>query len=75
MFIWSSDLSKGINRTGTLDETKLNYIKALIRGRVPQMPDIEFTWELCRRSLSKCCQSLSKGCKDKSKLLYAAFKL
>ena len=60
----------GRKGTGILDDTKLNYIKALIRCRVPQMSDIEFeyTWDLCRGSLSKCCQSLrNKGRKDKSK--------
>lgn len=50
----------GRNRTASLSEHKVNYIKALIRGRVPEMSQIEFqyTWEKCRESLSKSCQTL-----------------
>ena len=60
----------GRNGTATLNETKLNYIKALVRCRVPRMSDIEFelTWEHCRGSVSKLCQNLrNKGRKDKAK--------
>ena len=50
----------GRYKTGSLDDKELNYIKAVIRTRVPLMPNVEFefVWGLCRSSISKCCQTL-----------------
>ena len=40
----------GKNNTGSLDKQKLDYIKAVVRSRVPTMPAIKFEgiWDKCR---------------------------
>ena len=45
-----------------LDEQKVNYIKVLVRSRVPSKSEVDFEaiWKLCRESLSKACQLLRK---------------
>ena len=50
----------GRRGTGVLSQEKLNYIKTLVRSRVPDKPSVEFEhiWTLCRGSLSKSCQAL-----------------
>ena len=52
----------GRKNTATLNECKVNHIKALIRGRVLSSSAVEFEylWDQCRASLSKCCQSLRR---------------
>ena len=48
---------------GSLDTQKLEYIKTLVRSRVPEMSPIDFEpiWSLCRTTLSKSCQDLRQG--------------
>ena len=50
----------GKNNTGCLEKRKLEYIKALVRSRVPTMSDVTFEaiWAKCHSSLSKSCQIL-----------------
>ncbi len=50
-----------------LDPEKMEYIKALIRSRVPEKPKIEFEhiWGLCRTSVGKSCQGLRMSEKKK----------
>ena len=50
----------GRKRTDTLDPKKVDYIKSVIRSRVPEMGDVVFEclWTKCRQSLSKSCQAL-----------------
>ena len=57
----------GKNKTGSLDKQKLDYIKAVVRSRVPTMPAIQFEgiWDKCRSSLSKSCQTLRTTAKKK----------
>ena len=59
-------------RTGTeeLDKQKIDYIKSIVRSRVPKKSDVEFEsiWKWCRRSLSKSCQTLRTTAKNKNKL-------
>ena len=42
------------------EEKKMEYIKTVVKSRVPNMPQVEFelVWGLCRTSISKSCQSL-----------------
>ena len=62
----SSSLS-GRKGTGVLNQEKLNYIKTLVKTRVPGKPAVEFEhiWTLCRSSLSKSCQAIRHGAKRK----------
>ena len=57
----------GRKQTKSLDQEKMNYIKTLVRTRVPDKAQIEFEllWASCRLSLSKCCQSLRTAVKKK----------
>jgi len=57
----------GRKNTGILCKEKVNYIKSLVRSRVPKMSKIEFehVWVLCRNSLSKSCQTLRNSTKRK----------
>ena len=57
----------GRKGTGQLHQEKLNYIKTLVKSRVPDKPAVEFEhiWTLCRASLSKSCQALRHGAKRK----------
>ena len=57
--LWKSSLS-GKNQTGCLEKNKLDYIKAVVKSRVPNMPEVQFEgiWSKCRGSLSKSCQTL-----------------
>lgn len=50
----------GRKRTDTLDPKKVDYIRSVIRSRVPEMSDVVFEclWTKCRQSLSKSCQAL-----------------
>lgn len=50
----------GRKRTDTLDPKKVDYIRSVIRSRVPEMSDVLFEclWTKCRQSLSKSCQAL-----------------
>ena len=50
----------GRKNTTCLDEKKLNYIKTVVRSRVPNMTQNEFDciWGLCKSTISKSCQSL-----------------
>ena len=57
----------GKNNTGSLEKHKLEYIKAVVKSRVPNMPNITFEgiWSKCRASLSKSCQTLRTSAKKK----------
>lgn len=57
----------GRKNTGILDKEKLNYIKTLVKTRVPAMTPAEFEhiWTFCRGSLSKSCQALRANSKRK----------
>ena len=57
----------GKNNTGCLEKRKLEYIKNLVRSRVPTMSDVTFEalWGKCRSSLSKSCQTLRVAAKKK----------
>ena len=57
----------GKNNTGSLEKHKLDYIKAVVKSRVPNMPEITFEgiWSKCRASLSKSCQTLRTTAKKK----------
>ena len=58
---------RGRHGYDALDPEKLEYIKALIRSRVPNKPKVEFEyiWGLCRVSLGKSCQGLRTSAKKK----------
>ena len=55
------------NNTGSLEKHKLDYIKAVVKSRVPNMPEVAFEgiWSKCRGSLSKSCQTLRTTAKKK----------
>ena len=57
----------GKNRIGSLDKTKLDYIKNVVKSRVPNISliEFEFVWKMCRTSISKSCQTLRIGAKRK----------
>ena len=57
----------GKKNTGCLEKRKLEYIKALVRSRVPTMSDVTFEaiWGKCHSSLSKSCQTLRVTAKKK----------
>ena len=57
----------GRNKTGGLDKQKLDYIKTVVKSRVPNMPDVQFEalWNQCRGSLSKSCQTLRTAARKK----------
>ena len=57
----------GKNNTGCLEKRKLEYIKTIVRSRVPTMSDVAFEalWGKCRSSLSKSCQTLRVAAKKK----------
>ena len=40
-----------------LEDDKMEYIKSVIRSRVPKMPGVEL-WKMCRNLISKACQTL-----------------
>ena len=46
---------------------KLDYIKTVIRSRVPKVSPLEFEaiWEKCRATISKMCQYLRDSAKNK----------
>ena len=48
------------NNTGSLGKHKLDYIKAVVKSRVPNMLEItcEGIWSKCCVSLLKLCQTL-----------------
>ena len=50
----------GRKGTMSLDPKKLEYIKLVVKSRVPKMTPVEFeyVWGLCRASISKSCQCL-----------------
>ena len=50
-----------------LDGEKVNYIKTLVRTRVPNKSKVEFEewWKWCKGSLSKSCQTLRSSAKKK----------
>ena len=50
----------GRKNTTSLDEKKLDYIKTVVRSRVPNMTQNEFNciWGLCKSTISKSCQVL-----------------
>ena len=45
----------GKNNTGSLEKHKLDYIKAVVKSRMPNMPEVAFEgiWSKCRGSLSQ----------------------
>ena len=53
----------GRNKTGGLN--KVDYIKAVVKSRVPNMPEVHFEaiWTQCRGSLPKSCQILHTATK------------
>ena len=55
------------SNTASLDEKKINYIKTVVRSRVPSMSEERFNlvWPLCRGSISKSCQVLRTKAKRK----------
>lgn len=57
----------GRKNTGTLSAEKLNYIKTLVKSRVPNKSNVEFEhiWMLCRCSLSKSCQTLRSSARKR----------
>ena len=57
----------GRKNTDILDKAKVDYIKALVRSRVPEKSQVEFehAWTLCRNSLSKSCQTLRNSARKK----------
>ena len=57
----------GRRNTSVLEQDKLDYIKTLVRSRVPNKSAVEFEhiWTLCRGSLSKSCQALRTSAKRK----------
>ena len=61
----------GRKNTSSLDERKLDYIKTVVRSRVPNMAQNEFdcVWGLCKSTISKSCQSLRS--KTRRKLINA----
>ena len=60
----------GKNNTGCLEKHKLDYIKAVVKSRVPNMPEVAFEgiWSKCRASLSKSCQTLRTTAKKNLQL-------
>ena len=50
----------GRKGTMSLDSKKLDYIKAVVKARVPKITPVEFeyVWGLCRSSISKSCQCM-----------------
>ena len=60
----------GKNNTGSLEKHKLDYIKAVVKSRVPNMPEVTFEgiWSKCRASLSKLCQTLCTMAKKNPQL-------
>ena len=57
----------GRKNTDILDKEKVDYIKTLVRSRVPNTSQVEFehVWTLCRKSLSKSCQTLRNSAKKR----------
>ena len=57
----------GRKNTSSLDDKKLEYIKTVVRSRVPNMAQNEFEciWRLCKSTISKSCQSLRTSTKRK----------
>lgn len=57
----------GRRGTATFSQAKLNYIKGLVRSRIPDKSDVEFEyiWSLCRSSLSKSCQAIRSNVRKK----------
>ena len=57
----------GKNNTGCLEKHKLDYIKAVVKSRVPNMLEVAFEgiWSKCRSSLSKSCQMMRTNAKKK----------
>ena len=59
----------GKSNTGSLDKKKMEYIKTVIRTRVPNLSSLEFegVWDKYRSSISKSCQTLRDSAKHKTK--------
>jgi len=57
----------GKNNTASLDKEKLEYIKAVVRTRIPEMSSVayEAVWDKCKGSISKCCQTMRDSAKKK----------
>ena len=57
----------GQKNTGGLNKRKLDYIKTVVKSRVPNMPEVHFEaiWKECRGSLSKSCQTLHTAARKK----------
>ena len=55
------------SNTESLDKKKINYIKAVVRSRVPSMSEERFNlvWPLCRGSISKSSQRMCTKAKRK----------
>ena len=51
-----------------LDEEKMEYIKAVVRSRVPNTSALHFeaVWSKCRNTISKACQTLRNSAKKKT---------
>ena len=60
----------GKSKTGSLDKKKLEYIKTVLRTRVPDLSALEYegVWDKCRSSISKSCQTLRDSAKKKDKV-------
>ena len=50
----------GKKRTGSLDKSKLDYIKSILKSRVPNMRVLEYYWSWSGQSADHHCQSLAK---------------
>ena len=50
----------GESNTGCLEKHMFDYIKAVVKSRVPNVPEVAFEgiWNKCRVLLSKSCQTL-----------------
>jgi len=59
----------GKNNTASLDKEKLEYIKAVVRTRIPNMSSVAYkaVWDNCKESISKCCQTMRDSAKKKTK--------
>lgn len=58
----------GRKNTISLNKRKLEYIKSVVRSRIPNKSGVEFEliWKLCRSSLSKSCQTIRTNAKKKN---------
>ena len=58
----------GRKNTISLNKRKLEYIKSVVRSRVPEKSQVDFEliWKLCRSSLSKSCQTIRTNTKKRN---------